>query len=412
MHYCLLNYSLINDNQAPQKGAFFYAKMINSSKRSEAIQEYYFSRKLREVELMKSKGADVINLGIGSPDLAPSESVIKALEECANNSHNHGYQSYIGIKELRNAFSEWYKKYFNVHLDPDSEILPLMGSKEGIMHISMAYVNPGEKVLVPNPGYPTYTSVTNLVGAEVINYNLTERNNWYPSLEELEDTDLTDVKLMWINYPHMPTGQKASKRVFEQLVRFAHNHSILLCNDNPYSFILNDDYISLLSVDGAKDISLELNSVSKSHNMPGWRIGMVAGRGEYIKEIIKVKSNMDSGMFRPVQMAAATALQSGDEWYQYINGSYRVRRELAGRILDTLGCIYDKDQRGMFLWGRVPAEFSGGEQMADHLLYNAHVFITPGIVFGTGGENYVRISLCANESLLSETLSRIKSIKK
>lgn len=381
--------------------------VIKRSKRSEAVREYYFSQKLREIEQMRESGKDVINLGIGSPDLAPSNSAINVLEAYAHNANSHGYQSYSGIIELREAFAKWYHNYFDTELDAYSEILPLMGSKEGIMHISMAFVNPGEQVLVPNPGYPAYAAITELIGGEVINYDLTPENNWYPNIEELEKRDLSKVKLMWINYPNMPTGQKASKEAFKQLVAFAKRHSILLCNDNPYSFILHDQHLSLLSIEGAKEIALELNSVSKSHNMPGWRIGMVAGHKEYIKAIIKVKSNMDSGMFKPVQMAAAKALSCGDEWYEQINKEYRKRRVIAEAIMEQLGCSFDSEQKGMFLWGEIPAKFKNAEELANVVLYNSYVFITPGFIFGSRGERYVRLSLCANEEVLREAFSRV-----
>ena len=380
---------------------------IKGSRRSEAVTEYYFSQKLREIEQMRASGINVINLGIGSPDLAPSDSAIRVLEVYAHNTNSHGYQSYAGVIELREAFSKWYHNYFNTELDAQSEILPLMGSKEGIMHISMAFVNPGEQVLVPNPGYPAYAAITELIGGQVVSYELNPENNWYPNIEELEKKDLSKVKLMWINYPNMPTGQKASQEVFKQLVAFAKRHNILLCNDNPYSFILNDQHLSLLSVEGAKEVALELNSISKSHNMSGWRIGMVAGHSEYIKAIIKVKSNMDSGMFKPLQMAAANALSCGDEWYEQINKVYRKRRVIAEAIMEELGCSFDSDQKGMFLWGKIPEKFKDAGELANRVLYSANVFITPGFIFGSKGERYVRLSLCASEEVLRDAFSRI-----
>ncbi len=383
---------------------------ILPSTRSESVQEYYFSRKLREIEQMRNAGADIINLGIGSPDLPPAQATVEVLKKASEQTGNHGYQSYSGIPELRKAFAEWYKRYFDVALDPGTEILPLMGSKEGIMHISMAFVNPAEQVLVPNPGYPTYTSVTRLVGGEVKYYDLLEENRWFPRLEQLEDTDLSKTKIMWLNYPHMPTGQKADKKLFEELVAFAHKHNILLCNDNPYSFILNKEHLSLLSVDGAKEVALELNSMSKSHNMPGWRIGMVAGDKDYINSIVKVKSNMDSGMFKPLQLAATEALNCGDEWYEAVNETYKQRRVKAEEIMTLLKCTYDKKQSGLFLWGKIPAEFKSGEELTELLLNKAHVFITPGFIFGSQGEKYVRISLCAKEELLNKTIERINQI--
>ena len=358
---------------------------------------------------MRKAGADIINLGIGSPDLPPSPAAIDKLSEASKLPNAHGYQSYNGIPALRSAFAGWYKKYFNVDLNPDNEILPLIGSKEGIMHISMAFVNEGDEVLVPNPGYPTYTSVSKLVGGKIRFYNLHADRRWHPDLDELENSDLSRVKLMWINYPHMPTGAKGSKKLFGELVTFAHKHSILLCNDNPYSFILNNEHLSILSVDGAKEVALELNSMSKSHNMAGWRIGMVAGHKEYISGIIKVKSNMDSGMFQPMQSAAIEALNSPMEWYQSINKIYGKRRELIEQIMNTLQCTFDANQTGLFLWGKIPAKYSSGEQLTEELLHKAHIFITPGMVFGDQGDEYIRISLCANEHMLNKAIKRLSA---
>lgn len=382
--------------------------LICASSRTDAVQEYYFSRKLREIEQMRRAGADIINLGIGSPDLPPSADTVFTLTKGASNPKNHGYQSYQGIGELREAFAGWYKRYFNVELDPGTEILPLMGSKEGIMHISMAFINPGDEVLVPDPGYPTYSSATKLSGGVVRNYSLTKEGEWYPDIKELEESDLSRVKIMWINYPHMPTGQKATVKLFEELVAFARRHSILLCNDNPYSFILNKDHLSLLSIDGAKEVALELNSLSKSHNMPGWRVGMIAGHSVYIKDIIKIKSNMDSGMFKPLQLAAADALNSGDEWYESLNRVYAKRAIIAGRIMEQLGCRYDKGQCGLFLWGEIPHYYQNAQELTEYLLHNASLFITPGFIFGTNGQRYIRISLCAPEELLESALERIR----
>jgi aspartate/methionine/tyrosine aminotransferase len=383
---------------------------IEPSNRSKLIQEYYFSKKLKEVDDLRKKGADIINLGIGSPDLPPSNATLEELNSSSYISGNHGYQSYYGIPELRKAFSSWYRNYFNVELNPENEILPLIGSKEGIMHITMAYLNPGDKVLIPNPGYPTYTSVTKLVGGEVIYYELNEENSWYPDFEKIEEIDLSSVKIMWVNYPHMPTGQKATRKLFARLVEFGHKHNILIVNDNPYSFILNEDYLSILSADGAKDIALELNSLSKSHNMPGWRVGMVAGKSEFISNIIKVKSNMDSGMFKPLQLAATKALSCDNNWYDSVNEVYKRRRVLAESILNKLNCSFDSKQSGLFMWGKVPSIYSSGEELADLMLYNANVFVTPGKVFGTAGDNYIRISLCADEEKLKQTLKRIEEI--
>ena len=384
---------------------------VKPAERTFSVQEYYFSQKLKQIDQMRKAGADIINLGIGSPDQAPSENTISRLIEEAKKPASHGYQSYIGIPSLRIAFAIWYKKYFGVELNPDNEILPLIGSKEGIMHISMAFVNPGDEVLIPDPGYPTYTSVTNLTGGIVRYYELDEETGWLPDLASLEMTDLSKVKLMWINYPHMPTGTRGSGLLFEKLVSFAHSHSILLCNDNPYSFILNKEYHSLLSVDGAKEVALELNSLSKSQNMAGWRIGMVAGHSEYIKNILRVKSNMDSGMFLPVQMAAVEALNNPPEWYNQINAVYEERRRIVEEIMDILKCKYDKTQMGLFVWGRIPEEIVNCEIYVEEILNNAHVFITPGFIFGSKGERYIRISLCASVKNLLEAKNRLTNIQ-
>jgi aspartate/methionine/tyrosine aminotransferase len=384
---------------------------IKPSKRTELVQEYYFSHKLRQIAEMRESGLDIINLGIGSPDLPPAAVVIEKLSESAKLPTIHGYQSYNGIPALRNAFAEWYGKYFHVTLNPANEILPLIGSKEGIMHISMAFVNEGDEVLVPNPGYPTYTSVSKLTGGNVRFYNLTEKQNWYPDLRELENSDLSKIKIMWVNYPHMPTGTKGSKKLFEYLVDFAHKHSILLVNDNPYSFILNDEHLSILSVDGAKEVALELNSMSKSHNMAGWRIGMVAGHAEYIQSIVKVKSNMDSGMFQPMQLAAVEALRSNDEWYVENNKIYGQRRKLVEDIMHKLNCTFDASQSGLFVWGKIPANYKSGEELTEEILHKAHVFITPGMVFGDQGNEFIRISLCANEQMLNKAIERLSGIR-
>jgi LL-diaminopimelate aminotransferase len=382
---------------------------VNPADRTGSVQEYYFSQKLRQIDQMRRAGADIINLGIGSPDQPPSESTINRLKEEAEKPTSHGYQSYTGIPALRKAFADWYKTYFNVELNPDNEILPLMGSKEGIMHISMAFVNPGDEVLVPDPGYPTYSSVTNLIGGKIRYYGLEEKNGWLPDLKELENSDLSKVKLMWINYPHMPTGTKGSVKLFEKLVAFALKHNFLLCNDNPYSFILNREYYSLLSVDGSKDIALELNSLSKSHNMAGWRIGMVAGHSEYIKSILKVKSNMDSGMFLALQSAAVEALNNPPSWYDEVNSVYIKRRKIVEEIMNILRCRFDKNQSGLFVWGRIPEEIISCEVYIEEILTRAHVFITPGFIFGSKGDRYIRISLCADETRLLETRKRIES---
>ncbi len=380
--------------------------------RTGLVEEYYFSRKLSQIDRMRRDGADVINLGIGSPDLAPSPDTIAILATEAAKSSTHGYQSYKGAPALRKAFADWYLKYFNVKLDWESEILPLIGSKEGIMHISMGWVDPGDEVLVPDPGYPTYSSVTAIVGGKVRTYDLTEENGWLPDLEKLEDSDLSGVKLMWINYPHMPSGANADRKTFEALVAFADRHSILLCNDNPYSFILNRNYLSILSVDGARDTALELNSLSKSHNMAGWRIGMVAGNSGYISNILRVKSNMDSGMFLPMQLAAAEALGNPESWYEDVNEVYRRRKKTVGKIMDLLGCSCQGSQTGLFVWGRLPENVPDCENFVEDILVSANVFITPGFIFGKNGSRYVRISLCASEERLEEAEKRIRDYVK
>jgi hypothetical protein len=384
--------------------------IVKPADRTANVQEYYFSQKLAQIERMRRDGSDVINLGIGSPDQPPSESTVSALIAEAKKSTSHGYQSYSGIPSLRKAFSDWYKKYFYVNLNPDNEILLLMGSKEGIMHISMAFVNPGDEVLVPDPGYPTYSSVTNLVGGIVRKYDLSEENGWLPDLKSLELSDLSKVKLMWVNYPNMPTGVKASVDLFEKLVAFSRKHRILLVNDNPYSFILNKEYISIFSVEGAKDTALELNSLSKSHNMAGWRIGMVAGQSDYIKTVLKVKSNMDSGMFLAMQMAAIEALNNPDSWYDSVNSVYIRRRKIVEQIMDLLKCSYDKSQIGLFVWGKIPENIPDCESYVEKILMKSLVFITPGFIFGKNGEHFIRISLCATEEKLNEAKNRITAL--
>jgi len=384
---------------------------VKPALRTESVKEYYFSAKLRQIDQMRRNGADVISLGIGSPDQPPSENTIERLAAEARKPNVHGYQSYNGSTALRKALSEWYQKYFGVKLDPDSEILPLLGSKEGIMHISMAFVDPGDEVLVPNPGYPTYSSVTNLVGGKIRYYDLDEERGWLPDLKSLEKEDLSGVKLMWTNYPNMPTGAKASLKLFRDLTDFSRTHGILLINDNPYSFILNNDYLSILSTEGAMETVLELNSLSKSHNMAGWRIGMVAGHGEYIKNILKVKSNMDSGMFLPLQLAAVEALNNPESWYVSVNETYAERRLTAESIMDILGCTFDRSQTGMFLWGRIPETIGNCESFVEEILNKALVFITPGFIFGSRGERYIRISLCADNIRLKEARERILSLK-
>ena len=369
---------------------------ITPANRVGSVQEYYFSRKLKEVAEMNAAGKNVINLGVGSPDLPPSERTIETLCEHARQPNEHGYQPYVGIPELRKGFADWYKKWYDVDLDPKTEIQPLIGSKEGILHISLAFLNPGEGVLVPNPGYPTYSSVSKL--------------GWQPDFDELEKMDLSNVKLMWTNYPNMPTGANASMELYEKLVAFGKKHGIIICNDNPYSFILNEYPSSILSVPGAKDICIEMNSMSKAHNMPGWRMAMLASNAQFVQWVLRVKSNIDSGQFKPMQYAAVEALSAPKEWYDNMNQVYRSRRNLAGQIMRTLGCEYDEKQVGMFLWGKIPAGAKGSEAIADRVLYEANVFLTPGFIFGSQGERYIRISLCCKNETLEEALKRVKKI--
>ncbi len=376
------------------------------------VSEYYFSKKLKEVAQMNAEGKNVISLGIGSPDMPPSEQTVSTLCQEAQNADGHGYQPYVGIPELRKAFAGWYQQWYNVELNPNTEIQPLIGSKEGILHVTLAFVNPGEQVLVPNPGYPTYTSLSNILGAEVVTYNLKEENGWMPDFEELEAMDLTRVKLMWTNYPNMPTGANATPELYEKLVDFARRKGIIIVNDNPYSFILNDKPLSILSVPGAKECCIEFNSMSKSHNMPGWRIGMLASNANFVQWILKVKSNIDSGMFRAMQLAAAKALEAGKDWYASNNQNYRNRRQLAGEIMEALQCTYDDNQVGMFLWGKIPASCTDVEELTEKVLHQARVFITPGFIFGSNGARYIRISLCCKDEKLAEALERIKEMNK
>ena len=384
-------------------------KTIEPAKRTSAVSEYYFSKKLKEVAEMNERGLDVINLGVGSPDLPPSEDVIEILCQSAHQANTHGYQPYVGIPELRRAFADWYKKWYRVELNPNTEIQPLIGSKEGILHISLAFLNPGDAVLVPNPGYPTYSSVSNLVEAQIIPYDLTEENQWLPDFESLEKTDLSRVKLMWVNYPHMPTGAPATKELFEKLVAFGKKYSIVICNDNPYSFILNENPVSILEIEGAKDICIEMNSLSKSQNMPGWRMAMLASNPQFVQWILKVKSNIDSGQFKPMMLAAAQALQAPKEWYDRMNNVYRQRRKIAEAIMETLHCQFDPKQSGMFLWGKIPTKYKNSEVLANEILYKTRIFITPGFIFGSNGNNYIRISLCCKEEQLQEALERVES---
>ena len=382
---------------------------IQPATRLNSVSEYYFSAKLREVGEMNAAGKNVINLGIGNPDLPPSPETIEALCTEAQKPNVHGYQSYVGIPELRKGFSDWYKKWYQVDLNPATEIQPLIGSKEGILHITLAFVNPGDSVLVPNPGYPTYTSASSLCGANIMAYDLDEQNNWHPDFDALEKMDLTGVKLMWVNYPNMPTGANATVELFEKLVDFGKKHSIVICNDNPYSFILNDEKHSILSVEGAKDVCIEMNSMSKAHNMAGWRMAMLATNAEFVQWILKVKSNVDSGMFRPIMVAAVAALKNSEEWHAEMNKVYARRREITYRIMDALKCQYDKKQVGMFIWAKIPATFKDSGELADEILYGKNVFITPGFIFGDKGKQYVRISLCCPETMLEEALNRISA---
>lgn len=380
---------------------------ITPANRVNNVSEYYFSKKLKEIAQMRADGKNVISLGIGSPDMPPHQSTINRLCEDSHRPDTHGYQPYVGIPELRTAFAEWYKKWYGVSLDPKTEIQPLIGSKEGILHISLTFLNPGDGVLVPNPGYPTYESVSRLAEARIIPYLLKEENQWLPDFEAIEKEDLSNVKLMWVNYPNMPTGTNASAELFEKLVAFGKKHGIIIVNDNPYSFILNEKPLSILSVEGAKEICIEMNSMSKSHNMPGWRIGMLATNARFVEWILRVKSNIDSGMFRPLQTAAVEALNAPAEWYAENNARYRKRRKIAEEIATALGCTYNPDQVGLFLWAKIPAG-SDCITLTDRVLYEALVFITPGFIFGDQGERYVRISLCATEEMLNEALNRIK----
>ncbi len=379
---------------------------FEKANRLKNVNEYYFSTKLREVRSLINEGNPVINLGIGSPDLQPPQKVIEALSKASLNPNNHGYQSYQGIPELRESIAKFYNKHYNVELNKDYEILPLMGSKEGILHISMAFLNKGDKVLIPNPGYPTYTSVTKLVEAEPVLYSLTEENNWLPDFETLEKMDLSQVKIMWVNYPHMPTGTNPTDELFKKLISFAMKHHILLVNDNPYSFILNDNPKSILAFEGAKDVAIELNSLSKTFNMAGWRVGMVLGNEENLKNILQVKSNMDSGMYFGIQKGAIAALNLPVEWLKRINDIYAKRRKIVWKICDALQCSYDKNSSGLFVWAKIPGNKTSTE-VTDSLLYDKHIFVAPGTVFGSNGEGYIRFSICVVEEKLNEVLTRV-----
>ena len=384
---------------------------IKPADRVSAVQEYYFSKKLKQVAEMNAEGKDIISLAIGSPDMPPSQQTIETLCEIAKRPDAHGYQPTMGTPELRNAMAEFYKRWYGVTLNPKTEIQPLIGSKEGILHVTLAFVNPGEEVLVPNPGYPTYTSLSKILGAKVVNYDLMENNGWQPDFDALERMDLSKVKLMWTNYPNMPTGGAARMETYERLVAFAKKHNIVVVNDNPYSFILNDKPLSLLQVEGAKDCCIEFNSMSKAHNMPGWRVGLCASNEEFIRWILKIKSNIDSGTFRGIQLAAAQALKNSEEWHHEANiETYRRRRVVAEKIMQILDCKYDDSQVGMFLWGKIPERYKNAEELTEKLLHEARVFITPGFIFGSNGERYIRISLCAKEEKIQLALERIKKV--
>lgn len=380
--------------------------MIEKAQRLNSVEEYYFSRKLAEVRALMAKGEPVINVGIGSPDMAPSKEVLDALTRAVYEDRAHQYQSYQGLPELREAVSKFYKRFFHVALDPDRQVLPLMGSKEGIMHISLAFLNPGDEVLIPDPGYPTYTSVTRLVEARPRYYDLTADHGWLPDLEALEKQDLTKVKLMWLSYPHMPTGARATREDFGHLVAFAKKHNILLVNDNPYSFVLNHEPLSILEVEGAEEVALELNSLSKSFNMAGWRVGFILGNETYLKTVLQVKSNMDSGMFYGIQKGAVRALELSSQWYADLNRIYEKRRQLIWQLADSLGCTYDKQGVGMFVWARIPKGSGNAESFADKVLYDKNIFVAPGTVFGSNGEGYIRFSLCVPDEAIKEAISR------
>lgn len=389
-------------------------KSVKPADRLSAVQEYYFSRKLKEVAMLNAQGQDIISLAIGSPDMPPSKQTVDKLCETAAQPTAHGYQPTVGIPELRQAMANFYKRWYDVDIDPKTEIQPLIGSKEGILHTTLAFCNPGDEVLVPNPGYPTYTSLSKILGAKIVNYNLREDNGWQPDFEELEKMNLDCVKLMWTNYPNMPTGGNARMETYEKLVDFARRHGIVVVNDNPYSFILNEGKkMSILQVPGAKECCIEFNSMSKSHNMPGWRVGMCASNPEFISWILKIKSNIDSGTFRGIQLAAAEALNTNDDaWHKEYNvENYRRRRKIAEEIMTVLGCTFDPSQVGMFLWGKIPEKYANVEDLTERILHEARVFVTPGFIFGSNGQRYLRISLCAKDEKMAEALQRIKALK-
>ena len=387
------------------------SKPIAPARRLDSVKEYYFSKKLKEIAQLNANGADIISLGIGGPDRPPHRDVIDTLCSEAAVPSNHSYQPYVGIPQLRQAFAAWYLRFYGVSLDANTEIQPLIGSKEGILHTTLAFVNPGDGVLVPNPGYPTYSSVSRLAEAEIFTYDLLESNNWQPDFDQLKAMPLDKIKLMWVNYPNMPTGAQASMELFQRLVDFGKRHGIVIVNDNPYSFILHEKPLSILSVPGAKDIAIEMNSMSKSHNMAGWRIGMLASNPQFIQWILKVKSNIDSGQFKPMMLAAVKALEAPDSWYEDVNATYSRRRKIAEKIMATLGCSFDPRQGGLFLWGKIADDMESAEAVSDMLLYDARVFITPGFIFGSNGNRYIRISLCATEEKMNEALERIIEMK-
>jgi LL-diaminopimelate aminotransferase len=383
--------------------------MIQTAKRLDSVQEYYFSTKLKEIAEQNAQGCNIINLGIGSPDLPAAPEVVAELGRVAALPTAHSYQSYVGVPALRQAFAEWYLRCYGVELNATNEILPLLGSKEGIMHVSMAYLEAGDEVLIPNPGYPTYRSASLLAGATLVEYELNEANHWLPDLKALEQRDLSKVKLMWINYPQMPTGALPTKAFFEKIIAFAKKHNILIINDNPYSFILNKQPMSLLAVEGAKAVALELNSLSKSQNMAGWRVGMLAGNAEILSNVLRFKSNMDSGMFLPVQLAAIKALELPQTWYDNLNVIYQQRQQKVFQLLDLLECVYDKNQAGMFVWAKIPSHYATGYELSDKILYNCNVFITPGGIFGSQGDGYIRVSLCASVEVFEQAIERVLS---
>ena len=381
--------------------------MITTASRLLTVEEYYFSKKLREVNQLLSEGNPIINMGIGSPDLAPHSSVIKAIQNAMFDKKAHEYQSYQGLPELRKGFANFYATHFNIDLDFNSEILPLMGSKEGIMHISLAFLNEGDEVLIPNPGYPTYESVTKLVGAKPLFYDLTDETNWFPDFEKLEELDLSQVKLMWVSYPHMPTGANGTIQFYEKLIAFGKKHSILIVNDNPYSFVSNDNQLSIFNVEGSKEIALELNSLSKTYNMAGWRVGMVLGNATLIAAVLKVKSNMDSGMFYGIQKGAIEALKLEEDWFKSQNEIYNKRRNLIFLLAEKLRCTFDKNAVGLFVWAKLPSNVKSAEEFIDSILYEKHLFITPGTIFGSNGEGYIRFSLCVTEEKIIEAIDRL-----